>query len=90
MKVRNSYFGKYFIKSVIHLLKSKILFFIVSLIENIELLICLILFEEVFFYFNKNYFETKTYLKNILLEASPYSNYFDFQKKSDAIGFDSN
>ena len=90
MKVRNSYFGKYFIKSVIHLLKSKILFFIVSLIENIELLICLILFEEVFFYFNKNYFETKTYLKNILLEASPYSNYFNFQKKSDGIGFDSN
>ena len=90
MEIRKAYIGDYLKKSVMYLLKSKLIFLIISLIESIELLICLINFEEIFFYYNKNYFETKTFLKNILSQISPYLNYYNFQKSSETKGFNKN
>ena len=90
MEIKKTYIGKYFKNSVIYLFKSKLIFFIISFIEFYELLICLINFEEIFFYLDKNYYETKTFLKNILLQIAPYPYYNDFLKKSDGQGFDRN
>ena len=90
MEINKSHIGNYLKNSVMYLLKSKYIFFIFTLIESYDLLICLISLEEIFFYYNKNYFETKTFLKNILLEISPYLNYYSFQKKTDGKGFDRN
>ena len=81
MEIKKTYIGKYCKNSVIYLFKSKIVFFIISLFEFYELLICLINFEEIFFYLDKNYFETKTLLKNILLKIAPYPHYNTFLKK---------
>lgn len=90
MEIKKSYIGKYFKKSVLHLFKSRGVFLIISVIEALEVLVCLINFEEIFFYFNQNYYETKTFLKNILLQIIPYPYYFNFQKASDGKGFDRN
>ncbi len=90
MEISKSYIGNYLKKSVMYSFKSKFIFFIISLIESFELLICLICFEEIFFYFNKNYYETRTFLKNILSQVSPYLNYYAYQKLSDGKGFDRN
>ena len=90
MEINKEHIGNYLQKSVLYLFKSKLVFFIISLIECIELLVCLVNFEEVFFYFNKNYFETNTLLKTILSQISPFLKYYDFQKVSDGKGFDRN
>ena len=90
MEIKKTYIGKYFRKSVMHLFKSRILFFIISFIEALEILVCLINFEEAFFYMNKNYYETQTFLKNILLQIVPYPYYYNFQEKNKGKGFDTN
>ena len=90
MEINKSHIGNYLKNSVMYLLKSKYIYFIICLIESYDLLICLISLEEIFFYYNKNYFETKTLLKNILSQISPYLNYYSFQKESDGKGFDRN
>ena len=90
MEIKKTYIGKYCKNSVIYLFKSKIVFFIISFIEFYELLICLVDFEEIFFYLDKNYYETKTLLKNILLKIAPYPHYNTFLRNSDGQGFDRN
>ena len=90
MELSDVYIGKYFKQSVISYFKSKFLFFIITLIENVELLVCLINFEEFFFYYKKNNNDTKTKLKNILLQLSPHQYYYTFLKKTEGKGFDRN
>ena len=90
MEIRKSHIGNYFKLSVINLFKSKIIFFIITIIENVELIIGIIIFEELFFYYKKNYTETKTYLKNILLQISPRQYYHNYLNKIDVKGFDRN
>jgi hypothetical protein len=90
MEIKKTFIGKYFKNSVLYLFKSKIVFLIISLFEAYELLLTLINFEECFFYLDKNYFETKTFLKNILLQIAPYPYYDTFLKNSTGEGFDRN
>ena len=90
MEIKTTFIGKYFKNSVLYLFKSKIVFFIISLIETYELLLSLINFEEIFFYLDKNYFETKTFLKNIILQIDAYPYYDTFLKNSTGEGFDRN
>ena len=70
MKIPTPHFGSYFKKSVLHLLKSKIIFFIISVYEIMEILFCLIDYQEFFFLLNQNYYAAQTQLSKLLLSIN--------------------
>ena len=78
MKFPKTYFGKYFKKSILNLSKSKLIFLIVSIFEFMEILICLLNYQDFFFLLNQNYYDTQTKLSKILLNIIPYSYYFNY------------
>ena len=87
MKIPKTYFGEYFKKSVLHLSKSKLIFLIISVIEFIEVLVCVLDLQDFFFFLNKNYYDAQARLSKILLSIIPYSYYFDYFITKDSSDF---
>ena len=90
MEIKKTSIGKYFIKSSFHIIKSKFIFFIISLYEILELTICLLNLESSYFHLDKNISNTKSNLIKIILKISPYSYYGNYQLNSNDKTYDRN
>ena len=90
MEIEKTYIGKYFNKSAINLIKSKFIFFIISLFEIYEITICLLNQESAYFYLNKNNEQTRTKLIKFLVNISPYYKYTKTKKNQDKSSYDPN
>ena len=92
MEIKKTYIGKYFNKSAINLIKSKIIFFLISLFEIYEITICLLNQESAYFYLNKSEPDTRTKLIKVLVNISPYNIFAKTRKNLnlDKSSYDSN
>ena len=75
MEIKKTYIGKYFNKSAINLVKSRFIFFIVSLYEIYEVTIAIVTQQNTFFLLNKNRMLNQSKLNDILIQISPYFIY---------------
>ena len=75
MEIKKTFIGKYFNKSAINLIKSRFIFFIVSLFEIYDLTLALLTQQSNFFQLNKNRATNDSKLNEILLQISPYLLY---------------
>ena len=90
MHIPKSYFSEYFKKSVLHLGKSKFIFFILTSIELIELTTNLIDKITVLFRHNKVFNYKVSKLSTIVLTISPYHHFFHYMKQNIAGDFSIN
>jgi hypothetical protein len=92
MEIKKTYIGKYFNKSAINLIKSKFIFFLISLFEIYEITICLLNQESAYFYLNKSEPDTRTKLIKVLMNISPYNIFAKTRKNLDLdkSSYDSN
>ena len=74
MEIQKSYIGKYFNKSVINLIKSRFIFFIISFFEVLDVTIILLNQENAYFYLEGNNETIRTKLIKFLFSISPYTN----------------
>ena len=82
MHIPKSYFSEYFKKSVLHLGKSKFIFFILTSIELIELTTNLIDKTTVLFRHNQVFNYKVSKLSTIVLTISPYHHFFHYMKQN--------
>ena len=75
MEIKKTYIGKYFNKSAINLVKSRFIFFIVSLYEIYEVTLAIVTQQNAFFLLNKNRMLNQSKLNKILIQISPYFIY---------------
>ena len=75
MEIKKTYIGKYFNKSAINLVKSRFIFFIVSLYEIYEVILAIVTQQNAFFLLNKNRMLNQSKLNDILIQISPYFIY---------------
>jgi len=90
MHIPKSYFSEYFKKSVLHLGKSKFVFFILTSIELIELVTNLIDKATVLFRHNKVFNYRVSRLSIIVLTISPYHHFFHYMKQQITGDFNMN
>ena len=79
MSIKNN-FSEYFKKSVIYLIKSKIIFFIFLSFECIEIATNITYDISVLFRFDKIYNYKSNKLSSIILSISPYHYFFNYMK----------
>ena len=86
ISIKNN-FSEYFKKSVIHLIKSKIIFFIFLSFESIEIATNITYDISVLFRFDKIYNYKYNKLSTIILTISPYHYFFNFMKNNKSKDF---
>ena len=90
MHIPKSYFSEYFRESALHLGKSKFIFFVLTSIEFIELLVNLIYKSTIIFRYNKYFSYEEGKLSIIVLKISPYHHFFDYMKDKSSGNFSTN
>ena len=90
MHIPKSYFSEYFKKSVLHLGKSKFIFFLLTSIELIEITTNLIDKATILFRHNKVFSYKVSKLSTIVLTISPYHHFFHYMKENMSGDFSQN
>ena len=90
MHIPKSYFSEYFKESVIYLVKSKPIFFILTSIELIELTTNLIDKIKIIFRYNQQYEHNESQLSSIVLKISPHHHFFEYMKYNSIGDFNNN
>ena len=86
----NNYFSEYFKLSVLYLVKSKLMFFLLTSIELLELCVNIIDKTTTIFRHNQVFYYQVSQLSTIVLKLSPYHYFFHFMEGHSSGEFSSN
>jgi hypothetical protein len=90
MHIPKNYFSEYFKLSVLYLVKSKLMFFLLTSIELLELCVNIIDKTATLFHYNQVFYYEVSQLSTIVLKLSPYHYFFHFMEGHTEGEFSSN